>query len=127
MNEELTIILPLPKKVLSPNSTVASMGGRFARASATKKYRRVAKEAIEAEQIETIPWEKVLITSTFFFAQNRTRDSRNALGSLKSAYDGIVDSGLIIDDDHKHVQEGPPEFEIDKESPRVELVITRLK
>ncbi len=124
--ESLRIVLPLPSGLLSPNHTVGSMGGRFAKAGAIKKYRRLTREAVEAEQIDTAPWNKVIITSTFYFAQNRHRDSRNALGSLKSAYDGIVDSGLIPDDDHKHVQEGSPVFEIDKKHPRVELTIERL-
>ena len=127
MDESITIVLPLPSGLLSPNHTVGSIGGRFAKAGAIKKYRRLAREAVEAEQIETAPWGKVSITSTFFFAQNRTRDSRNALGSLKSVYDGIVDAGLIVNDDYEHVQEGPPIFKIDKKHPRVELDITKME
>lgn len=127
MDESITIILPLPSGLLSPNHTVGSIGGRFAKAGAIKKYRRLAKEAVEAEQIDTSPWDKVLITSTFFFAQNRVRDSRNALGSLKSAYDGIVDADLIENDDYEHVQEGLPIFEMDRKHPRVELAVTRIE
>jgi len=52
--ESVTIVLPLPVKVLSPNCAIATPGGRFAKAAATKRYRQLAKEAIAAEQIETI-------------------------------------------------------------------------
>ena len=127
MTEELTIILPLPKKVLSPNSPTYTIGGRYAKAAATKKYRRIAKEAVEVEQIDTAPWVKVLVEVTFFHETNRKRDTDNAMGSLKAVYDGIVDSGLVSDDDREHMQRREPEFLIDKKSPRVELTITRLK
>ncbi len=124
--ESLRIVLPLPNGLLSPNHTVGSMGGRFAKAGAIKKYRRLTREAVEAEQIETAPWKEITVKPTFFFKQNRERDEDNAIGSLKSAYDGIVDAGLVAKDDHKHMHRESPEFRIDKEHPRVELIIERL-
>jgi hypothetical protein len=125
MNESIMIVLPLPVKSLMTNSAVGSIGGRFKKATATKRYRRLAKEAVEAEQIESMPWDHVIVTATFFHAVNRRRDPDNSTGSLKSAYDGIVDSGLVSDDDSKHMRRGEPSFSIDAESPRVELVIMR--
>ena len=125
MSEEIRIILNLPVRVLSPNCTIATVGGRFAKASATKRYRKVAREAIEAECIETMPWPVVTVCAVFYFATNRRRDQDNAMGSLKAAYDGIVDSGLVVDDDYEHMKRGVPEFFIDKKSPRVELTISR--
>jgi len=127
MTEELTIILPLPKKVLSPNAPSYTIGGRYAKAAATKKYRRIAKEAVEAEQIDTAPWAKVLVEVTFFHKTNHRRDPDNSTGSIKAVYDGIVDSGLVPDDDKKHMRRQEPDYLVDKESPRVELTITRLK
>jgi hypothetical protein len=47
------------------------------------------------------------------------------MGSLKAAYDGIVDSGLVVDDDFDHMQRGVPTFSVDRDYPRVELTITR--
>jgi hypothetical protein len=44
---------------------------------------------------------------------------------LKPAYDGIVDSGLLIDDDSEHLTTLPASFEIDEVS-RVELFITKV-
>ncbi len=125
MNESVTVILPLPNKCLQPNSTIGSLSGRLWKASATKRYRRLAREAVEAEQIETMPWVYVVVQAAFFHATKRRRDQDNAMGALKSAYDGIVDSGLVIDDDYEHMGRGSPTFELDPESPRVELTITR--
>ena len=95
------------------------------KSSATKRYRRLAKEAIEAEQIETMPWKLASVSAHFFFARNGRRDPDNLMGWIKSAYDGFVDAGLIPDDDSKHLRREEPTFDIDKKHPRVELTITR--
>lgn len=126
MNESITIILPLPPRVLSPNCVSATPGGRFAKASATKRYRRLAKEAVEAERVESSPWKKLSVQLRFFWRTKRKRDQDNAMASLKSAYDGIIDSGLVTDDDYDHMKRLSPEFSIDQDFPRVELVITRI-
>ena len=127
ISEQVTIILPLPGGLLSPNCTIGSIGGRFAKAAAIKKYRRLAEEAVEAENIETSPWRAVTVQATFFFKDHRRRDPDNAAGSLKAAYDGIVDAGLVADDDYEHMTRMPPVFSHDRYYPRVELVITRLQ
>lgn len=125
MSEAVTIILPLPVRCLEPNSTIGSLGGRFMKAAAIKKLRRLTREAIEGEQVETMPWPKVIVQVGFFHETKRRRDQDNAMGSLKAAYDGIVDSGLVADDDYEHMERGVPTFKIDTESPRVEITITR--
>lgn len=125
--ELVIIILSLPAKVLQPNYTVGAIGGRFMKAAAIKRYRRLAKEAVEAECIETMPWKKVAVKATFYFTHARRRDPDNAMSSLKAAYDGIVDAGLVADDDYEHMERMPPIFRGDHNHPRVELTITRLK
>lgn len=125
--ESVTIVLPLPVKVLSPNCAVATPGGRFAKAAATKKFRKLAKEAVGAEDIETVPWQKVEVEALFYFVHSRRRDPDNANASLKAAYDGIVDAGLVVDDDYEHMKRLPPIFRVDRKYPRVELTITRME
>ena len=49
----------------------------------------------------------------------------NHLAMLKPAYDGLVDSGLIVDDDSEHLKTQTPIFLIDRKFPRVELKIER--
>jgi Holliday junction resolvase RusA-like endonuclease len=127
MSEEITIILPLPNKVLQPNFTIGSFGGRMMKAAAAKKYRRLAREAIEAEQLETLPWKKIFVQATFHYKTRRRRDTDNAMGALKSAYDGIIESGLIPDDTPNYMKRKEPDFKLDKEFPRVILTITRLE
>jgi crossover junction endodeoxyribonuclease RusA len=125
MSETLTIILPLPNGLLSPNHTVGSRGGRFAKMGAIKKYRKQARAAAEAEEVETTPWGRCTVQADFYYRDRRRRDPDNAIASLKPAYDGIVDSGLVADDDYEHMTRLPPTFNVDKTSPRVELTITR--
>lgn len=123
--EIVVIVLPPPAKVLSPNCHIASLRGRYMKAAAAKRYRRIAKEAVEAERIETAPWDCVRVEVAFYHTTRRDRDQDNAMGSLKAVYDGIVDAGLVAKDTPAHMQRGLPEFRIDKECPRVVLTLTR--
>jgi Holliday junction resolvase RusA-like endonuclease len=125
--ETVFVILPLPPRVLSPNVAQATIRGRFAKAAATKKYRRQACKAVQEEQIETAPWGRVEVKVKFFFARKGRHDDENAMVSIKPAYDGFVDAGLVEDDDSEHMRKWPPDFEIDKENPRVELTVTRIR
>jgi len=125
--ESITIVLPLPNRALSPNVMTGSLGGRMLKSSASKKYRRIAREAVEAECVETAPWDFVSVSAAFYFSDARRRDQRNSEAMLKPAYDGIVDSGLVCDDDYYHMKGESTEFFVDKENPRVMLKITRRK
>lgn len=125
--ETVVIALPLPGGILSPNYTVGSIGGRMMKAAAIKKYRHLACEAVEAERIESLPWGIVSVTASFFYKTKRRRDQDNAMASLKAAHDGIVDAGVVMDDDYEHMRRDVPTFSYDKEYPRVTLTITRIK
>ena len=136
IQESVTIVLPLPNRVLQPNSVVATMGGRLMKAKATKRYRRLALAAIFSQEnpesgpgtySEVAFWGKASVKTVFYHKMKRRRDEDNAKGSLKAAFDGVVDFGLIPDDDSEHLTHEKPEFKIDKEFPRVELTFTRLE
>lgn len=123
--ETVTIILELPNACLSPNNPPGSIGGRMKKAASAKRYRRLAKEAALAENIDSGPWERATIDAHFFHKQKRRRDDVNHLAMLKPAYDGLVDAGLLVDDDSDHLVTRPALFSIDREYSRVELTITR--
>jgi hypothetical protein len=123
-NETVTIILPLPSPYLSPNRPPGSKGSRIRKATIAKAYRKQARE-VTLEQCIDETWEKATIKAKFYHAQKRRRDSLNFMSSLKSAIDGVVDAGLLKDDDSTCLTPLPPTFEIDKENPRVELLFTR--
>lgn len=128
MNDQVVYVtLPLPPAVLSPNIASASLRGRFMKAAAAKRYRQLAKKAVEEEQVEDAPWQQIEVEPFFHYATKRKRDEDNAVASLKAAYDGIVDAGLVKDDDPKHMARKWPHFLLDPQNPRVVLKITRLK
>jgi Holliday junction resolvase RusA-like endonuclease len=122
--ETIRLILPLPCRRLSPNCPCGGVGARFAKAAAIKKYRALTRAAVEAQQVESAPWQHTTAHVTFFFATKRRRDTDNALASLKSAYDGITESGLIPDDDSEHLTRHMPAFQFDAQNPRVEITLT---
>jgi len=100
------------------------------KATAAKKYRRLAMEAVLAAfpegDTELYPWGVAGVKATFFYSNHRKRDQDNAIASLKAAYDGIVDSGLVEDDDYEHMKRESPAFLLDKNNPCVILEITQL-
>lgn len=98
------------------------------KAAATKRYRRLAREAIEEAYGGDTPWwwNACRVEAEFFFRDDRRRDQDNAMGSIKAAYDGIVDAGLVNDDDYDQMKRGEPKFSVDRKYPRVQLTITRL-
>jgi hypothetical protein len=96
------------------------------KSSAAKKYRRQAKEAVEAENVENAPWALVGVKAEFRFKNDCRRDQDNAVASIKAAYDGIVDAGLVLNDDYDHMKREMPEFSVDKKNPCVILTIRNL-
>ena len=50
---------------------------------------------------------------TFVFPQQRRRDRDNLLAMFKPGLDGVVQSGLVIDDDAEHLQIGNVDILVD--------------
>lgn len=126
MGEEIRLILPPVPRVLQPNCTHATMGGRMQKVAATKKQRRITREQVELEGVETLPWGKCLVHAEFYYKTNRGRDIDNAIGSLKAVYDGLVDAGVVKDDTPDMMVRDMPRLNVDKKHPRVEITVTRL-
>ena len=118
--ESIVITLPLPAKCLSPNARAHWR----TKAKAVKEYRlRAWGEALEATECQMPRWTAATVQATFYHPQRRRRDSDNCLASLKPAFDGLADAGLIENDcGLTHL---PPILLIDPEYPRVMLVVTR--
>jgi len=129
----VTVTLPLPPRELSPNHTVGSRGGRFRKAGKTKQYRVVAAWAAVDAMVEhnfdhkredgPCLWPTATVQATFYFKDKRRRDRDNLLASMKAAFDGLADAGLVTND--AGFTYLPVRVEVDKANPRVELVITK--
>lgn len=116
----ITVVLPLPPGGLSPNSR--PHWGKKARA--VKQYRTDAglacRAAMNAQGVEG-GWVAASVLPVFYHASRRRRDADNHGAALKAAYDGLVDAGLLVDDEG--LVPLPVRFEIDKADPRVELLL----
>jgi len=124
MSEAATIILPMPPKVLTPNGRPFSRRGMIGKAVAAKKQRLKAIEAVETLQLDTIPWDAVSVKYIFYHPVKRRRDDDNYIAAMKSARDGIVQAGLVADDNSEMWLTEGAEFR-KGEPKRVEIVMTR--
>ena len=116
----ILITLPLPPRELSPNARPH----RMAKARAAKKYRRFAW-AVALEQIgrrDAPRWSRATARARFYFRDRRSfADGDNLLASLKPAFDGVADAGVVRNDrDLKHE---PVDQEVDLWNPRVEIEV----
>lgn len=91
-----TIELSPPPKAVRPNARVHYM----ARARAVKHYRAAARlKAVLAMQGHRPPgWLKARAKVVAYHATGNRMDPDNLVASLKAAFDGIADSGMISND-----------------------------
>jgi crossover junction endodeoxyribonuclease RusA len=116
----VTFTLPLPPRSLSPNARQHYM----AKARDTKEYRTRAKvEGWKIPASNRPGWTEAIATTVVFAPNRRRRDRDNLLASLKSAFDGLVDAGILADDAGLH--HAPLRIEYDKDDPRVEITVTQ--
>lgn len=90
------IRLPHPPKACHPNTRSHFM----AKASAVKKYRTAAcLVAMEAQgAARPVRMKRARVTVVAKYRDERARDKDNILASLKSAFDGLADAGLVEND-----------------------------
>lgn len=122
-NPTITITLMLPPKELNPNDRAVPYKFRHARGQYRADARLITAAAMSNAGVAG-QWKAAIVQAKFYFKQNRKRDADNLLASLKSAFDGIVDGGLLVDDNElTHL---PVRQEKDATDPRVELLFTEV-
>ena len=119
MNAELTIVLGLPPRELKPNARPHYM----AKSKAVKAYRLEAKvmalKAMGGLPLHYHHFEKGKTFCRFYLPTRHRSDPDNLLASMKSAFDGFVDAGLLVDD--KFLTHAPVDQGKSKANPRVEI------
>ena len=126
MSESILVTLPIPSPKLSRNYTPISKQGIGMVRNLIKKHKLLAIEEIDKLNIYTKPWEKVETQETYYFKTNRRRDIRNAEALCKAYYDGFVEAGLMADDNHNILTHQPTKLDVDRENPRVEILLTKI-
>lgn len=72
------------------------------KAARTRYWRQLTNVCVRAAQADPVGG-LVRITVTFAWPDRRRRDIGNLAPTVKAIVDGIVDGGLLPDDDDKHV------------------------
>lgn len=115
----VVLSLPFPGRGLSPNSRLHWR----VKAAAVAQYREtvgwIAKEAAQGLQGPLQP--PVRAEVVFTLPDQRRRDPDNLQASLKAAWDGMVDAGLLQDDRIGMLQIEKPTF-VQGEKPGLVLV-----
>lgn len=112
-----TIVLEPPAPFINANSR-----NHFReKAALTKKWRAAAREA--AFDLLPCTANRAHITCTVRFSDNRRRDVGNLFPTAKACLDGIVDAGLLEDDDDTRVIGPDMRREYPNGTPRVTITI----
>jgi Holliday junction resolvase RusA-like endonuclease len=91
----LSLVVPFPSAKLHAHNK----GHWRSKVAAIKAIRRsVAIVIQQAEGFKPKPWPFARLTITFMVPDRRRRDTLNMMQSLKPVIDGVVDAGLIADD-----------------------------
>lgn len=115
----LSIDIGIPPATLSPNGRV-----HWARKSKAKKHQRQSAKYVALAAIDRAPapaWPEANVMLRWHSVRNRWPDADNAIASVKGAIDGLVDAGVLADDDK--LTWHPMERLKDPKNPRVEIVV----
>lgn len=119
----LIIPLPLPDSAMSGHAK-----GHWRAKAATTKIMRFQACAMAMGILGQTPapkWKRAILILRFYLANNRRRDLLNLVNGVKAYIDGIVDAGVIVDDDWRVLKLGSASCEIDAANPRVEIELCR--
>ena len=104
MKLALKLWIPLPPAALHPNSRVHWRK----KASVARKYRAdvkllttVAIRCLSSLHV-TLPLKDATVFVTFSWPDKRRRDEDGAMASLKAAFDGLQDAGVVENDRDLH-------------------------
>ena len=117
-----SITMSIPPRILSPNAR--PHWGRLA--SVKKRRREMVAMLARASmgQVDPPRWKQAELTPVFYWPSSRRRDRDNAQAMLKADIDGLVDAGLLDDDEGLLTM--PAGMLVDKAAPRVVLVVRDL-
>ena len=116
----LDIQLPMPDKQLLPNQE-RRQSHWSQRSRVTKHHRERAM--VEAMAADHQPVQHGRIHVHFYFPDRRRRDLINFLHALKPYIDGIVDAGVIPDDDNRHLAVGSVTWSVAETESGVRITI----
>lgn len=111
----------------SMNEFIAKMNkNRYAGNSMKQKYQQIAQDSI-VEQLRAIMINRKVIIEYRFYEKNKKRDLDNISSfAHKVIQDALVRVGTLSDDGWNNIVGYKDFFYIDKENPRIEVIIYEL-
>lgn len=88
-----------------------------------QKWKDFIKYFVSEQGYANLHIEKCEISQVVYYPNNRRHDIDNSVP--KFILDGLVESGMVVDDDCKHITKLILQCDVDTEHPRTEIVITR--
>lgn len=126
MPPPLVITIELPHPYLAANARVHwAAKARVKKPTKEKAFNAALIAMHDAGMVGEPPrWKRATVRAVFYVKDRRglEADPDNRVSSLKTPIDGIAAAGVILND--KYLTWLPPEHEIDRLKPRVELHIT---
>lgn len=120
-----TCEFPLPPRACSPNVKPGTRGAARGKWAATRLYRDkcgiMARVAVRETRLP-LAASRAVLHLAFYYAPSRigrrtirdrlyrALDAANALSSVKALQDSLVDAGVLIADDHRHLSIGRVEL-----------------
>ena len=90
-----------------------------------QKWKDFIKWFVEEQGYANLHIEKCEVSQTIYYQTNRRHDLDNTVP--KFVLDGLVESGMVVDDDSKHITKLTLECCVDAKHPRTELDFTILQ
>lgn len=89
-----------------------------------QRWKDFIRWLVEEQGYANLRIDRCEVHQIVYYPTNRRHDADNAVP--KFILDGLVDGGMIMDDDIGHLTKLTLECGVDKQHPRTELYITRL-
>lgn len=122
-----TLTIPYPDaETMDALHPHAGGNSHWKKSKGTKASRQHAK-ILSSPHAPAEPWNHSRLFLRFFKPNNRILDHQNMLQRMKGTVDGVVDAGVIKDDNDKHLEVFNIMSAVDKKNPRIELVFQRLR
>lgn len=110
------------------NDFIGAMNrNRFVGAQMKKKYERIANEAIRRQLKDIKVDKKVFIEYTYYEADKRRDKSNINAFAVKVIEDALQDCEVLKNDGWDDVAGYSQHFKIDKDNPRIEVLIREVK
>lgn len=105
-------VQPAPSVVVTidghpPNANQKRRMHHFREAESNRVWRRAAfmlgKQALRESRIHGTPFDRATLEVVWLYRVERRRDTTGVIEAIKPLVDGLVDCGLLLDDDSRHL------------------------